>query len=79
MQDLLLSAGDTPDLEAQIKVESLPMSRVYSERLASERQRVESIERFDEYEEWDLLQSHYCLTLATRFASDQSPLNNQQW
>ena len=55
MEELLLSGGKNPVLPAQIKVESLPMSRVYSARLAAERQRVESIERFDEYEEWDLL------------------------
>ena len=28
------------------------------------RNRIESLEMFDEFEEWDLLQSHYCITLA---------------
>ena len=35
--------------------------------------RIERIEMFDEFEEWELLQGHYCLTLAARISSD-SPL-----
>ena len=44
------------------------MDKVYSERLNAdnERTRIEKLEMFDEWEEWNLLQGHYCLTLATR-------------
>ena len=31
---------------------------------AAERARVMALETFDEFEEWDLLQGHYCVTLA---------------
>ena len=45
------------------------MSQVYSVKLdATERSRIEKLEIFDEYEEWDLLQSHYCLALGKNFA-----------
>ena len=44
------------------------MRVVYLERLneEGERTRVEKIEMFDEWEEWNMLQDHYCLTLGTR-------------
>ena len=31
-----------------------------------ERTRIEKLEMFDEFEEWDMLQSHYCLSLGQR-------------
>ena len=31
-----------------------------------EKARIEKIEIFDEFEEWNILQSHYCLVLATK-------------
>jgi tRNA wybutosine-synthesizing protein 4 len=44
------------------------MDKLYSLRLdTAERQKIEKIEIFDEFEEWVLLQSHYCLTLGKRF------------
>jgi tRNA wybutosine-synthesizing protein 4 len=53
------------------KVECLPMNIVYRDRLNTdaERSRIEKLEIFDEFEEWDLLQSHYCLCLSARGAS----------
>jgi tRNA wybutosine-synthesizing protein 4 len=43
------------------------MSEVYSKRLEQqERQRIEKLEIFDEFEEWQLLQNHYCLCLGRR-------------
>jgi len=54
--------------DAQIKVESLTMFKIYQDKLNTEgeRTRIEKLEMFDEWEEWNLLQMHYCLTLATR-------------
>ena len=47
------------------------MSIVYSTKLdATERSRIEKLELFDEFEEWDLLQSHYCLCLGRRFTDE---------
>lgn len=42
------------------------MNRIYAEKLneANEKSRIEALEMFDEFEEWELLQSHYCITLA---------------
>ena len=49
------------------------MDKVYSERLdAHEREKIERIEIFDEFEEWVLLQSHYCLTLGKRFNCERA-------
>ena len=43
------------------------MDKVYTFHLdAAERIRIEKLEMFDEFEEWQLLQNHYCLTLAKR-------------
>ena len=49
-----------------LHVESISMNRIYSDKLneANEKTRIERLEMFDEFEEWDLLQSHYCITLA---------------
>jgi hypothetical protein len=43
--------------QKKVKVECLPMNRLYSERLNTEgeKTRIEKIELFDEFEEWDLL------------------------
>ena len=48
----MLSAGP-----GEVQVECLTMDRVYSERLnaANERTRIEKLEMFDEWEEWNLL------------------------
>lgn len=34
-----------------------------------DRRRVERLEIFDEFEEWDLIQDHYCIALAVNDAS----------
>lgn len=48
------------------------MSVVYGRKLdAAERARIEKLEIFDEYEEWDLLSSHYCVSLGRRFVKDE--------
>lgn len=56
---------DFPDEEAQIKrmkesgftkVECFNMNKVYNEKLdANERHRIEKLEIFDEFEEWEML------------------------
>ena len=75
----LLGFDDCPDLNAQIqrvkscwdpttKVQALDMYQVYQNSLEPmEKQRIEKLEIFDEFEEWQLLQSHYCLVFAKRF------------
>ena len=41
---------------ASVEVECLPMDKVYSLKLnKSEKQRIEGLEMFDEFEEWNLL------------------------
>lgn len=59
------------DHGGEVQIECLTMDKVYSERLNAdnERTRIEKLEMFDEWEEWNLLQGHYCLTLATRSSS----------
>ena len=49
------------------EAECLNMSLVYSRKLdKTERMRIEKLEIFDEFEEWELLQKHYCLCLGKR-------------
>ena len=63
-----LSGGDY-----KWEAECYPMHTVYDKKLdKQERLRIEKIEIFDEFEEWVLLQSHYCLTLAKRYNCDSS-------
>lgn len=49
------------------------MSVVYNERInvENERTRIEKIEMFDEFEEWNMLQDHYCLSIGKRLVSSQ--------
>ena len=48
------------------------MSDVYLKKLdPAERSRIEQLEIFDEFEEWDLLQSHYCLCLGKRISDKE--------
>lgn len=66
---LLPGLKDVPDEEAQISrmleagfkfAHCESMLRVHNSKLdATERERIEKLEIFDEFEEWDLLQSHY--------------------
>lgn len=63
----------TPDLQAQQRRfkeggwdrgEALGMDTVYKECLdEEERRRIERLELFDEFEEWNLIQAHYCIAL----------------
>jgi tRNA wybutosine-synthesizing protein 4 len=47
------------------------MLRVHNSFLDDEeRRRIEKIEMFDEFEEWELLQSHYCITIGSKFTDD---------
>ena len=51
------------------EAECVNMISVYNKRLDQvERARIEKLEIFDEFEEWELLQSHYCLCLGKRIA-----------
>jgi tRNA wybutosine-synthesizing protein 4 len=44
------------------------MITIYNERVnqEQERTRIEKLEMFDEFEEWNMLQNHYCLSLGQR-------------
>lgn len=45
------------------------MLKVHNGKLnEDDRERIEKIELFDEFEEWDLLQSHYCLCVGSKFS-----------
>lgn len=49
------------------KVQGVTMLDFYNKYAdKDERQRIEKIEIFDEFEEWNLLQSHYCLVLGVK-------------
>lgn len=51
--------------------ECLNMSQLYTLKLdKTERQRIEKIEMFDEFEEWELLQSHYCMCLGKKSSNE---------
>jgi O-methyltransferase involved in polyketide biosynthesis len=65
-----------PDLQSQKKrmtdlgfthSESMDMNKIYSNLLdKDEVRRISKIEFFDEYEEWILIQQHYCIVVATQ-------------
>jgi len=58
------------------RVESLDMYEIYNKVLSkTEKQRAERLEMFDEFEEWKLIQEHYCLVWAFlhKHATQQSP------
>ena len=61
MNDLASSKG-----KQMVHCESLSLNQIYASKLneEGERTRIERLEMFDEFEEWDLLQGHYCVTLA---------------
>lgn len=68
----LLGLHDTPTLEAKKKrfldlgwqrSEALDMDVIYNQHIdPKERKRVERLELFDEFEEWHILQEHYCIS-----------------
>jgi len=48
-------------------VEGLDMNNIYTQLLdTNENQRISRLEIFDEFEEWYLIQAHYCIILATQ-------------
>jgi hypothetical protein len=59
------------EVAGMTSAECYNMSVVYSRKLdATERHIIEKLEIFDEFEEWELLQSHYCLCLGKRIEGD---------
>jgi tRNA wybutosine-synthesizing protein 4 len=79
----LLGLKDVPDEEAQVtrmldsgfkNAHCENMIRIHNGKLdETERSRIEKLEMFDEFEEWDLLQTHYCICVGSKF-SDGSEL-----
>lgn len=57
MLDVFAIPEDQSSPQKKVKAECLPMNRLYSERLNTEgeKTRIEKIELFDEFEEWELL------------------------
>ncbi|GLJ29551.1 hypothetical protein SUGI_0582850 [Cryptomeria japonica] len=72
----LLSLHDTPSLEAKQllftdsgwqKATALDMDAIYNKCLdMQERHRIERLEIFDEFEEWHIMQEHYCVAYAVK-------------
>lgn len=55
------------DIAGMTEAECYNMNVIYGVKLDSaERARIERIEIFDEFEEWEMLQSHYCMCLGKR-------------
>lgn len=53
------------------------MTTIYSNKLdAAERGRIERLEIFDEFEEWILLQNHYCICLAQQYTDETKEAAN---
>ena len=47
------------------------MNQVYARLDGKERARIECIERFDEFEEWHLIMSHYCISYGINDGGNQ--------
>ncbi|KAL4448570.1 hypothetical protein ABPG75_005789 [Micractinium tetrahymenae] len=72
----LLGIGATPTLEAQQRrftdcgwhrAEAYTMDHVYSRCIdPADRRRIERLEIFDEFEEWHLIQQHYCIAVGIK-------------
>jgi len=80
----LLGLSDVPDEESQINrmIECgfkngycENMLRIHNSQLNStEKSRIEALEMFDEFEEWDLIQTHYCICIGSKL-SDETELS----
>jgi len=47
------------------------MNQIFNSLLnPSESQRISKVEIFDEFEEWTIMQGHYCIVLATKDNGD---------
>jgi len=77
----LLSIQSFPEIKDQKKryldlgwkrVEALDLKQIHSYFINRDRVReIEKLEIFDEFEEWDLIQSHYCFVLAIKSESNE--------
>jgi len=77
----LASIKAYPDLNAQkkrftdlgyTKLEALDMNQIHTFLLSpADNQRISRLEIFDELEEWHLIQSHYCIVVATQDKTDE--------
>ena len=57
------------EVGSMTEAECYDLHDVYTLKLeATEKARIEKLEIFDEFEEWELLQSHYCICLGKRIA-----------
>ena len=57
-------------------IEGYPMIEVYNNYLdVNEKTRIEKLELFDEFEEWELIQNHYCLILASKWDKENELYN----
>eukprot|EP00850_Spirogloea_muscicola_P009396 SM000052S17788 [mRNA] locus=s52:594894:598379:+ [translate_table: standard] len=66
----LLGIEDTPDLESKTRrfttcgwkvAQAHDMDEIYSTLDATDLKRIERLELFDEFEEWHIMQEHYCI------------------
>jgi tRNA wybutosine-synthesizing protein 4 len=53
------------------EAECYSMNDIYNKKLdKAEKLRIEKLEIFDEFEEWEMLQKHYCLCLGKRISDE---------
>jgi tRNA wybutosine-synthesizing protein 4 len=71
-----------PNEESQVKrmiefgamssAECFNMQTIYNSKLdKTEKARIEKLEIFDEYEEWEMLSIHYCVSLGKRISAEE--------
>lgn len=71
MEECLGTVDKTGDAPFKIVSETITMNTVYNQRLDKiEKARIEKLEIFDEFEEWVLLQNHYCIGIGKRCTSE---------
>ena len=78
----LLGIKECPDEVAQEKrmlehgfttAKAEPMLTIHNERLdKDELARIEKLEIFDEFEEWNMLQSHYLISIGSRLSEEKA-------